>query len=65
MLYVFIVVVQTTSQVSVSTDLMITERNQGQHLGTSENAEQVTQVIMTLFFNRIRETVTKLGLMKG
>ena len=31
----------TTYQPGVTTDLMTTERNQGQHLGTSGNADQV------------------------
>ena len=39
--YVFIVVVPTTYQAGVAIDLMTTERNQGQHLGTLGNMEQV------------------------
>ena len=39
--FAFIVVVSTTFQPGVTTDLMIIERNQGQHLGTSGNVVQV------------------------
>ena len=39
--YVFIVVVPTTYQTGDTTDLITTKRNQGQHLGTSGNMDQV------------------------
>ena len=40
--YAFIVVASTTHQIGVAIDLRTTERNQGQHLRTSGNTEQVT-----------------------
>ena len=40
-LFAYIVVVLTTSQVGVTTNLTTIERNQGQHLGTSGNADQI------------------------
>ena len=40
-LFVYIVVVLTTSQVDVITSLTTIERNQGQCLGTSGNADQI------------------------
>ena len=43
--YVFIVVVPTTYQPGVATDLMTTKRNQGQHLGTLGNTDQVKLTI--------------------
>ena len=39
--YVFTVVVPTTYQPGVATDLMTTERSQSQHLGTLGNTDQV------------------------
>ena len=64
-LYVFIVAVLTTFQASVSTDLTTTERNQGQHLGTSRVEEQVIQVTKVMFLIRARIIITKQGLMRG
>ena len=39
--FAFIVVVLTTFQPGVTTNLMIIEKNQGQHLGISENVDQI------------------------
>ena len=39
--FAFIVVVSTTFQPGVTTNLMIIEKNQGQHLGISENVDQI------------------------
>ena len=39
--FAFIVVVLTTSQVGVTTNLMIIEKNQGQCLTTSGNVDQI------------------------
>ena len=39
--FAFIVVVSTTFQPGVTTNLTIIEKNQGQHLGISENVDQI------------------------
>ena len=39
--FAFIVVVSTIFQPGVATHLMIIEKNQGQHLGKSENMDQI------------------------
>ena len=44
-LFVYIVVVLTTSQVDVVTNLITIERYHGQHLGTSGNANQIIPTI--------------------
>ena len=62
--FVSIVVAKTTLQESAPTDLMTTERNQGQHLGTSRVKEQVNQVTKAMFPTRTRILITKQGLMR-
>ena len=60
--FVSIVVVKTTPQEDAPTGLMTTEKNQGQHLGTSRVKEQVTQVTIAVFTTRTRILITKQGL---
>ena len=45
------VAAKVTLQESAPADQMITERNQGQHQGTSRTAEQATQVVKHHNFN--------------
>ena len=58
------VAARATQQANVQTGQMTTGRNPGRHQGTFKTTEQVIQVVIVIFFTKIKTLIIRQGLMK-